>query len=274
MSNGIFKLALCQIKVLTDWDETMAKAEKMVEEAAQAGADVVVFPETYNCPYEHGVFRKTLEMGQQRSIEYMSRWARENEVMLIGGTVPEKADGGYYNSCYVFDKSGEIIARHRKMHLFDVDLPEMSFSESAAFMPGSDITVFDTEYGRFGVAVCYDMYFPELFRAMTLRGAELVILPGHYDVICSSGHWDPLMLARAVENEIYVAGANPAFNEQYMYKAWGHSQVIGPDGRHISLSDEKEQIVYADIDLSRVAEIRTAVPTVNKLRRDVYKVSD
>ena len=168
----------------------------------------------------------------------------------------------------------EKIARHRKVHLFDVDIPGMRFSESATFTPGNEITVFDTKYGKMGVAVCFDVRFPELFRAMAVRGAQVAFLPAQFNTATGPTHWEMTLRSRAVDNEFFVVGASAALYEGFDYECWGHSAVCDPFGTVIDSCDEREQILYSTIDLDRVDEVRRRLPTFLHLRRDVYTVTE
>lgn len=268
-----FKLAVIQLRTELDKDVTMAKAEGMVKEAAEMGAKVVVLPEMFNCPYSPKYFRKFANAENGESLEEMSRWARENGVILVGGTVPEIAGDKMYNTCYVFNEQGEVIARHRKAHLFDVDIEGgVHFKESKNFAAGNEITVFDTSLGRMGVVVCFDIRFPEMIRTMAKRGAELIFCPAQFSMSTGPRHWELSIRARAIDNEIYFVGASAARYENFDYECWGHSTVAGPFGMVEATCDEKEQILYCDIDLNEVDSVRRQLPTFLKLREDIYTV--
>lgn len=273
MENTTFKTAICQIRTELDQGQTMKKAEGMVREAAENGAQVVCLPEMFNCPYSKKYFRTIAVQGHESSVKAMSSWARENRIVLIGGSVPETEDGKIYNTCFVFNEKGEQIARHRKIHLFDVDIPGMCFRESDTFTSGRDITVFDTRYGRFGVAICFDVRFPELFRAMAKRGAQMIFLPAQFNMKTGPVHWEMSLRMRAVDNEVFFAGASAARHEGFSYECWGHSMVVDPFGPILAAADEKEQILYAEIDLSRTEVVRAQLPTFNCLREDIYAVA-
>jgi len=274
MSRKKFKLALCQLRTELDLDSTMAKASAMVALAAEKGADVVVLPEMFNCPYSKEYFKSFALLGHESSVEAMSRWARENKVLLIGGSVPEKAGDRLYNTAYVFDKEGQCIAKHRKVHLFDIDMPGMRFKESATFAPGGEVTVFDTEFGKMGLAICFDLRFAELFRSMARKGAELVLLPAQFNMTTGPRHWELLLRSRAVDNQLFVAACAAARYEGFSYECWGHSTVAGPMGEVLYSCDEKEQILYADIDLEAIDDARARLPVFSGLRSDVYAVTD
>lgn len=273
MDSTKFKAAICQIRTELDQRETMEKAGRMVREAAENGANVVCLPEMFNCPYSRDYFRRYAHLGHEDAVREMSRWARENGIVLIGGSLPETEGEKLYNTCFVFDEDGKQIAKHRKVHLFDVDIPGMRFHESHTFTPGEDITVFDTRYGRFGVAICFDVRFPELFRAMAKRGAKMIFLPAQFNMKTGPAHWDLSLRMRAVDNEVFFAGAAAARYEGFAYECWGHSAFIDPYGVVLSKCDEKERILYTEIDLSRVETVREQLPTFNRLREDVYPVA-
>ena len=268
-----FKIAVIQIRTELEKAVTMEKAERMVREAAQNGAKVVVLPEMFNCPYAKGYFLRYADTADSGSVLEMSRWAKENGIILVGGSIPELDGEQLYNTCFVFNEQGEVIARHRKMHLFDVDIEGgVRFMESHNFAAGNEITVFDTGLGRMGVLICFDMRFPELVRTMAKRGAELIFCPAQFNMTTGPKHWELTIRARAMDNEIYYVGASAARYEGFSYEAWGHSTVAGPFGMIEATCDEKEQILYCDIDLNEVDSVRRQLPTFLKLREDMYTV--
>ncbi len=270
----MIKIAVCQLRTETDRAETMAKAKRMVYEAAANGADFAVLPEMFNCPYSREYFKKFSALGHEDSVEALSSWAKELGIYIVGGSVPETADDKIYNTCFIFDREGRLIARHRKIHLFDVELPGLRVRESATFAPGEDITVFETEYGTMGCAVCFDLRFPELFRSMQMRGAKLVFLPAQFSTTTGPKYWEPMLRARAFDYQTYVVGAGAARYVGFHYEAHGHSAVIDPSGEVLCRAGEGEEILYADIDLGYVDEYRAQLPTTNLLRRDVYSISE
>ncbi len=269
-----FKLAVVQLRTETDMEQTLRKAERMIAEAARSGAGLIVLPEMWSCPYSKKYFHAVADSDNGRSREAMSRWAGENGIILAGGSVPEKCGDKLYNTCYVFDESGRQIARHRKIHLFDVDIKGgVRFKESNSFASGEDITVFDTSLGRMGVEICFDIRFPELCRAMAKRGAELILCPAQFNMTTGPRHWELSVRARAMDNELFFVGASAARYEGFDYECWGHSTVADPFGMVRAACDEKEQILYCDIDLNEVDSVREQLPTFLHLREDVYNVA-
>lgn len=271
--NTVCKLGVLQLRTELDYEKTMKKAAALVREAAESGADFVVLPEMFNCPYSRKYFSAFAKLAQKDCVAAMSSWAAQNAVYLIGGSIPELEGERLYNTCFVFDREGRQIARHRKVHLFDVELPGMRFHESDTFTAGDEITVFDTEFGRMGAAICFDIRFPELFRAMAVRGAKAVFLPAQFNMTTGPAHWADTLKLRAVDNEFFVIGASAARYEGFVYECWGHSAVYDPYGIELAAADETEQILYAELDLARVDEVRAQLPTFLRLRRDVYEVA-
>ncbi|MCR5089179.1 MAG: carbon-nitrogen hydrolase family protein [Oscillospiraceae bacterium] len=269
-----YTLAVCQLRTELVYEETMEKAASMIRNASAAGADAAVLPEMFSCPYERSYFHQAAERGHEDTCRRLSELAKQEHILLIGGSVPEAEDGKLYNSSFVFDRNGDLLARHRKIHLFDVDLPGMRFHESHTFSPGSEITVFDTEFGRMGLAICFDVRFPELFRAMARRGAELICLPAQFNMKTGPAHWEATLRMRAVDNEVFFAGASAARFEGFSYECWGHSMILDPFGTSLAEADEKEQLLLAEIDRSRIAKVRAQLPTFLHLREDVYTVAD
>ena len=251
-----FSLGVCQLRTETDYEATMEKAAAMIREAASAGADVLVLPEMFPCPYATEYFHAFASRGHEETCRRLSSWAGENRVLLVGGSVPEVDGNRLYNSCFVYGPDGGLLARHRKVHLFDVDLPGMCFHESHTFTPGSEITVFDTPYGRMGVAVCFEVRFPELFRAMARRGCELICLPAQFNMTTGPAHWEATMRMRAVDNELFFVAAAAARYEGFSYECWGHSLILDPFGSKLAEADETEQLILAELDLNRIDEVR------------------
>lgn len=274
MNRKKFSLGVCQLRTETDYEATMEKAAAMIREAASAGAGVLVLPEMFPCPYATEFFHAFASRGHEETCRRLSSWAGENRVLLVGGSVPEVDGDRLYNSCFVYGPDGGLLARHRKVHLFDVDLPGMCFHESHTFTPGSEITVFDTPYGRMGVAVCFDVRFPEMFRAMARRGCELICLPAQFNMTTGPAHWEATMRMRAVDNELFFVAAAAARYEGFSYECWGHSLILDPFGNRLAEADETEQLILAELDLNRIDEVRAQLPTFLHLREDLYTVAD
>lgn len=269
-----FRLALCQTDVVDDKNANIAKAVKMLEKAAEGGADIAVLPEMFNCPYDNSKFGEYAEtIRDSRTAEAISKEAQKRGIYIVAGSIPEKDGSDIYNTCLVFGKSGELIGRHRKMHLFDIDVKgKIRFVESEVLTSGKDVTVIDTEYCKVGIAICYDIRFPELSRLMALEGAEVIIIPGAFNMVTGPAHWELLIRTRALDNQVYVAAASPARGLKASYTAYGNSMVASPWGSVVARASEKEEIVFADIDADEIGRIRNELPLLKHRRTDLYDI--
>lgn len=267
-----FKLAVCQMKVIDDKNSNITKALNMIQVSAQNKSDIVILPEMFNCPYDIEKFREYAEeKSDSKTLKTISKVSEEFNIYIIAGSIPELEDGNLYNSSFIF-KNGEIIGCHRKIHLFDIDIPKITFKESKVLREGNQITVVDTEFCKIGIAICYDMRFPELLRLMALRGAKLIAIPGAFNMITGPEHWGTLIRARAIDNQIYMAAASPARNEELSYVAYGNSMIADPWGEVLARASKKEEIIYADIELARILEVRDKLPLLRNRREDIYGI--
>lgn len=267
----MFKIGLCQMKGSFDKRESMKTAERFIREAANNGAEVISLPEMWNCPYSNDYFREYAEKANGETVSFLSDLASKLGIYLIGGSIPELDDDKVYNTSFSFDRSGNMIGRHRKVHLFDIDVKGgIRFMESDTLTAGRDLTVIETEFCKIGVAICYDVRFPEWFRKMALAGAKLIILPAAFNLTTGPAHWDLTMRARALDNQVYFAANSPARDEEGPYQAYGGSCIATPWGEFISHADEAECIVYGDIDLDYVSDIRQQLPLLKHRREELY----
>ena len=267
----MFKIGLCQIDGSADKSANLRLASEYVKRAAESGAQVVSLPEMWNCPYSSKFFRTCAEPADGQTVEFMSRLAEECGIYLIGGSIPELDEGKIYNTSFSFNRKGDMIGRFRKVHLFDVDVKEgVSFRESDTLTPGEEMLVLDTEFCRIGVAICYDVRFPEWFRKMTLSGAKLVVLPAAFSMTTGLAHWDITMRARAVDNQIYVAANARAGDNEAHYRSYGHSCIVSPWGDFVAQGDEKTGVILGDIDLERLEQVREQLPLLKHRRPELY----
>ena len=267
----MFKIALCQIDGSADKQANLKLASEYVKQAADNGARVVSLPEMWNCPYAAKYFREAAEPADGQTVEFMSRLAEEQGICLIGGSIPEIEDGKVYNSSFSFDPKGNMIGRFRKVHLFDVDIKGgITFKESDTLTPGDEMLVLDTEFCKIGVAICFDVRFPEWFRKMALAGAKLVVLPAAFNMTTGPVHWDLTMRARALDNQIYLAANARAGDAGGPYPSYGNSCIASPWGDFIAHTDEKAGILYGDIDTDYVDRVREELPLLRCRRPELY----
>jgi len=264
------KIGLCQMSVSADKEKNLRKAGDMVRQAASQGAGLVMLPEMFQCPYANRYFPLYAEEGQGESYHRLSAMAKENGVTLVGGSIPElvRGNGGVdriYNTSYIFGPDGSLLGRHRKVHLFDVDVTGgIRFKESDTLTAGEKITVVDTPAGRIGVAICFDIRFAEMFRAMACAGAQMICVPAAFNMTTGPAHWELSFRMRAVDNQCFVAGCSPARDEQGCYVAYGHSMVAAPWGNVVAQADETEQVIITEIDLAEVERVRAQLPIMRE----------
>jgi predicted amidohydrolase len=179
---------------------------------------------------------------------------------VVGGSIPEISNGKLYNTSSVFDPTGKLIAKHRKVHLFDVSLKKVKMMESSVLTPGDSLTTFDTPFGKVGLIICYDVRFPEIFRLMLKKDIKAVVVPAAFSVVTGTAHWKMLMRTRAVDNQIYMIAASPARTYGKGYRAYGHSLVSDPFGIIEAEAGVGEEVIYADLNKERIEEVRNTLP--------------
>lgn len=268
-----FDIALIQMRVGPSKADNLARAEERIVAAADDGAALVVLPEMFTCPIEidrFAAFAEPLPGGP--AADMLSRVAARCRIHLVGGSIPERHGDRVYNTATLWSPSGELLLTHRKVHLFDVDIPGgIRFRESEALTAGDTITTATTELGCFGLAVCYDLRFPEVFRSLALAGAQLVLVPGAFNTTTGPAHWRTLIRARAIENTCFVAACSPVPHPEGSYPAWGHSLVVDPYGEVLAAAEREEVTLRANVSGARLAEVRRAVPVLSQRRPEVYR---
>lgn len=276
------KISCIQLASGADKDANLKHAAEKVAEAAQSGSKLVVLPECFNSPYGTNYFPNYAETllpspptkEQSPSFHALSAMAAENSIYLVGGSIPElePETKKYYNTSLTFGPDGKLLATHRKTHLFDIDIPgKITFKESEVLSAGNKVTLVDLpEYGKIGVAICYDVRFPELATIAARRGAFALVYPGAFNLTTGNLHWRLLAQGRAVDNQIYVALCSPARDMSASYNAWGHSLIVNPMAKILVEADENETIVQAELVGEDITEARKNIPLNTQRRFDVY----
>lgn len=277
MESSKFKLALIQMKGAATNDENLKNAVQKITEAALQRSDIVVLPEMFSCPYKASNFPVYAQKDGESNWKLLSETAAKNKIYLVAGSMPERdSQNGekIFNTSYVFDREGKQIAKHRKMHLFDCDLPSVNFHESDTLSAGNEVTVFDTEFGKIGLMICFDIRFPELARLMTDRGAQMIIVPAAFNMTSGPSWWEIMFRTRAADNQLIMAGCSPARDENASYVAWGHSIVTNPFGKVLNQLDEKEGMLYQELDLAVVNTLRQQYKILKSRRLDIYTLTE
>ncbi|CAG9765850.1 unnamed protein product [Ceutorhynchus assimilis] len=265
------RTALIQSRVGTNRTENLENASKLISQAKNSGAKLISLPECFNSPYGTKFFNEYAEsIPNGPTSEMLSKAARENQVYLVGGTFPEIENEKFYNTCTVWNPEGKLVAKYRKMHLFDIDIPGgITFKESDVLFAGNELAIFDVEGVKVGLGICYDLRFEELAKLYRLKGVEILIYPAAFNTTTGPMHFELLQRSRAVDNQVFVFAISPARGDQG-YIAWGHSQITSPWAKVIAQAKEGEEIIYGDIDLSECDKVRQQIPIFHQRRNDIY----
>ena len=277
------KTAVLQTKVFADKEKNIRQLEEILASGKTEGADLVTLPEMFACPYETGNFPLYAEAEGGPSWQALSALSKKYGIYLSAGSMPElvraQKSGGsegkdrVYNTAYVFGRDGRQIGKHRKAHLFDINVEGgQCFKESDTLSPGEKIGCFDTEFGRIGLCICYDFRFPETARLMAQDGAKVILVPAAFNMTTEPAHWELMFRQRAVESQCYVIGTAPARDPKSSYTSWGHSIAVDPWGRILTQMDEKEGIRIVELDLDYVDKVRRELPLLAHRRTDLYQL--
>ena len=274
MKETTFKVAAIQMPTVPDKMENLRAAERYLERLAEEKPDFVLLPEMFCCPYQTQNFPVYAEEEGGPAWEMMAGLAKACGIYLIAGSMPERdAQGNIFNTSYVFDRQGRQIGKHRKVHLFDIDVKGgQQFKESDTLTPGNRDTVFDTEFGKMGVCICYDIRFPEMLRMTVNDGARMVFVPAAFNMTTGPAHWEISFRVRALDNQIYMLGCAPVRDPSTGYTSWGHSILTDPWGQVVKELDEKEGILLETIDLEHEDAVRQQLPLLKHRRQDLYRL--
>jgi len=269
------KIGIVQMKTSENKDLNISTAKEGIEQVVKKGAQIVILPEIFNAPYDTKKFREYSEEKNGKTWTFLSTMAKNNKIYLIGGSIPERENDKIYNTSFIFDSNGNQIARHRKMHLFDIDIKGgQSFKESESLTPGNSICVFNTSFCSIGVCICFDMRFPELSRLMALKGAQIIIVPAAFNMTTGPPHWESMFKQRAIDNQCFTIGVAPARDEKASYISYANSIIVNPWGKIIYRANEKECYDVIDIDLSEINSIRQQLPLLSARRNDIYTIKE
>jgi predicted amidohydrolase len=269
----LHRIAAVQMTSTQDIQENLATAKKWVKEAAHQGAKLVVLPEMFALMAMDQMEKiKAAELfGKGVIQDFLADLAKQNKIWLVAGTIPILVDSASHKAhaaCLVFNEEGQLMGRYDKIHLFDVDLAgtSESYQESKVITAGKNLTVIKTPFGKLGIAVCYDIRFPEMFRLMHEQGVEIVALPAAFTFTTGSVHWDILVRARAIENQVYMIAAGQTGVHPNNRKTYGHSMIVDPWGAIKASLPVEQGIIVADIDLNFLKKMRSEFPVLSHRR--------
>jgi deaminated glutathione amidase len=269
MSAMSYLAAAVQMNAGPDKAANLERAERLVRVGAARGANLVALPEVFNWRGKRNEQPAAAETLDGESLMLISRLARELQIHIVAGSVTEKIDGDSrcYNTSALLGPDGGRVAVYRKIHLFDVDLPgRVTVRESDAKLAGAEVVTGATPLGAIGLSICYDLRFPELYRRLTFAGAQIIAIPSAFTFPTGEAHWEPLLRARAIENQAYVIAPAQFGPNIYGYSDYGNSMIVDPWGRVIARAADQEGVVVAPIDLEYQERVRRELPALKHAR--------
>ena len=275
------RIALIQMPVGFDKTKNISYAVDKIKNAVNDSAglgvvlDMAVLPEMFCCPYSNRYFREFGEEHGGEAQSALSALSRELGIYIVGGSIPELCENKVFNTSFVYDDKGREIARHRKVHLFDIDIKNgQKFRESETLCAGDKITTFETPFGIIGLCICFDFRFEEMARIMAQRGASAIVVPGAFNMTTGPAHWELMFRQRAVDNQLFTLGIAPARDESGLYVSYGNSIAVSPWGGIIARCGGEEATLVVDLDFSLNESIREQLPILRSRRTDLYKLSE
>jgi len=262
-----FKVAAIQMVSTPELQQNFDAAARLVAQAAGQGAQLVLLPEYWPIMgrHERDKLSHAEADGSGPIQELMGALAREHRLWLVGGTLPLQSavSGKVLNTSLVYGPDGQRVARYDKIHLFNFVRGEENYDEARTIEPGATPVAFDAPCGRVGMSVCYDLRFPELYRALSAQGnLNLILMPAAFTYVTGAAHWEILLRARAIENQCYVLAAAQGGRHENGRRTWGHSMLVDPWGEVIAALPEGEGVVVGDMDPARLAQVRQDLPAL------------
>lgn len=268
-----YQIGVIQMDTRDNYEENMDAACRFIDEAAAKGAKLVTFPEVFN--YIGTEPREAEEIPNGPTITLMAKKAREHHIWIHCGSISEVNPNGEkkYNTTVLLNPEGEEVARYRKLHAFDITLADGTETrESDRMQIGNDIVMVDTELGKFGLSICYDIRFPELYRYMAQNGCQVLFTPANFQMQTGKDHWEIILRTRAVENTCYVVAAGQIGKKRGTSLSYGSSLVADPWGTVIARAKETAGVTMAEIDLDYLDKVRRDLPCLKNKRNDIYEV--
>ena len=267
------RAAAVQLNSNEDRDRNVAIADRLTRAAAADGADLVVLPEKFNLLGTHEAYRAGAETLAGPTVGWARETARELGIDLVAGSFVEVREGHEKlgNTSVHVGPDGEIRGVYRKIHMFDVTVEGKEYRESASQEAGDEIVTSEAESARLGLTVCYDLRFPELYRILALRGARILTIPAAFTKLTGAAHWDTLVRARAIENQAFVVAADQIGTHPPDNESFGGSQIVDPWGEVLARADDEECFVAADLDISRLDEVRESLPSLANRVPSAYR---
>ena len=275
--SGTLRIAAVQMNSKNDKDQNIATALRLIDRAAAEGARLIALPEVWSFLGDDEGSQAAAEPIPGPITDLLAERARRHDVYIHGGSFQERRAGDprLYNTTVLIDPRGEIIAKYSKIHMFDVVLDGVaSYQESATISPGDEIVTAQVDDFTVGLTICYDLRFPELYRILALKGAELIFQPAAFTLTTGKDHWEPLIRARAIENTVYMCSPAQVGSYAEGKWCWGRSMIVNPWGTVLATAPDEETVIHATIDKETLAKVRRQVPSLANRQPNAYRWPD
>jgi predicted amidohydrolase len=267
------RAAAVQLNSTDRYDRNLEVAERLVREAAADGAELIVLPEKWTVLGSPEAIRASAEPLDGPALSAAAGWARELGVFLVAGSVPELVPDQekLANTSVMFGPDGERRAVYRKIHMFDVDVGDVSYRESEIEQAGEEIAIGDADGTPVGLTICYDLRFPELYRMLAVRGARVITVPSAFTERTGRDHWEVLIRARAIEDQVFIVAAGQIGEAPPHYQSYGRSMIVDPWGVVLAQAPDTEGFVAADLDFAVQDDVRSRLPSLRHRRPEAYR---
>jgi predicted amidohydrolase len=270
-------IAAVQMQSGIDKEQNLSMTERLVDEAVEKGARMIALPEHFSFGGTLRLQRENAEPIPGPTVDRLRKKASTARVYLVGGSLAERSEETerVFNTSVLIDPRGDITATYRKIHLFDLEMGDQTvIRESDFFEPGNSIVAVKTEYGVVGLTICYDLRFPEIYRALAVKGANIIFVVSSFMASTGRDHWEPLLRARAIENQVFIAAPNqigPIPGTDLV--RYGHSAIVDPWGNMLSEASDTDGVITAEIDFDYLTMVRRQLPSLAGRRPEVYRTS-
>jgi predicted amidohydrolase len=267
------RAAAVQLNSTDEYDRNLEVAQRLVRAAADDGAELVVLPEKWTVLGSPEAIRSAAEPLDGPALTAVANWARELGIFLVAGSVPEVVPEWekLANTSVMYGPDGEARAIYRKIHLFDVEVGNVAYRESAVEQAGSEIAIGEAGGAKVGLTICYDLRFPELYRILALRGARVITVPSAFTERTGRDHWEVLIRARAIEDQVFMIAAGQIGFAPPHYRSYGRSMIVDPWGVVLAQAADTECFIAADLDFAIQNEMRDSLPSLRHRRPEAYR---
>ncbi len=254
-------ILVVQNTVQKNIEDSLKNVESLIKKSKSQKLDFIVLPEMFTTPYQVELFNTYKQTDDTEVITFLQNLAQKHQSYIIGGSVPEYNQTKLYNTTYIINRNGKIIHKYRKIHLFSITYPNgKTFDESETLTAGETLGVFDTEFGKMGVMICFDIRYPKLAQKLTDEGVKVIFVPGAFNQFTGPLHWETTFKARAIDNQLFFVGCSASSHSYGDYQTHGHSLIVDPLGKIIKSLGRDEALINTQLNLNEITRVREQLP--------------